>query len=459
MKKILTKWKDYDGDIFLKLHSCFYHQLTVEYLCAPNISLLSKFGPDMIITLTDDVYDVHQRLKETHQIFNRAEAGADTSVGEVLELFRILDWRSNETMIARYIASELSGLHEGKAIPHFIFAVKHYLQTLFDLVYRPELPKVYISHPISEIRRLKREGEDSRADQMISSIEELEKFSSGTMVGFLPTTTDELRIDYDLDEKKEQIFKPSLTERWAAKHYAESENRLHIPPIESENDQVKLWRDEGDSSDETKTLLRELADRIGKQITTRDYKLVEQSDCLLVFRPCFNGNPSQGVLNEIEYHAKLVERYRRLSKPCFVYNPIEDQKDLFIRYLESTIDESINTRRLEFDGKFSFDDNQRSRLKGYLDPVNLDRVRGLVREYCRDKGVRSVARFKAMSPDPAALTQDLYVEIVKNANEKWLTTLGMYRNQFTYILQKDGVSVEELINTALDRFASDLNRG
>jgi len=62
--------------------------------------------------------------------------------------------------------------------------------------------KFYISHPISEVRRLQKNGEEEKANQIIEVIHRLESKSSSEFVSFLPTTIDELRIQQEEKDKK-----------------------------------------------------------------------------------------------------------------------------------------------------------------------------------------------------------------------------------------------------------------
>jgi adenylate kinase len=63
--------EDLEGrPIILSFHACFYHQSTVEYLCFVRETLVEKFKPDVFVTLIDDVYDVHSRLREPKQMFS-----------------------------------------------------------------------------------------------------------------------------------------------------------------------------------------------------------------------------------------------------------------------------------------------------------------------------------------------------------------------------------------------------
>lgn len=110
-------------DVWFLMHLCFYHQETREYVSLIDFELLQNFKPDFVITLIDDIYDIHDRLREPGQIFHPISGGGSEIIPAILDLFRVVDWRSKETMLARLLADNLG-------CPHFLLAVKHPLQTL-----------------------------------------------------------------------------------------------------------------------------------------------------------------------------------------------------------------------------------------------------------------------------------------------------------------------------------------
>lgn len=214
--------KNKNKDIFINLHACFYHHYTVEYLSLAKAALIRKFQPDIFITLIDDIYDIHDRLRESNQIFHPSYGGATDPVGAILELMRILDWRAKEIMMTRHFANELD-------VPHYVFAVKHSYDALYKLIFE-DIPKFYISHPISEVRRLQKSGEGQEANQIINAIHRLEIKSSSEFVSFLPTTIDELRIQQEEKDKK-TVYTNKLMLRWDSGKYQNPINLLLYPHL------------------------------------------------------------------------------------------------------------------------------------------------------------------------------------------------------------------------------------
>ena len=126
--KTIEDEENKNKDIFINLHACFYHHYTVEYLSLAKAELVKRFQPDFFITLIDDIYDIHDRLRERDQIFHPSYGGATEPVGAILELIRILDWRAKEIMMTRHFANELG-------VSHYVFAVKHSYDTLYELIF------------------------------------------------------------------------------------------------------------------------------------------------------------------------------------------------------------------------------------------------------------------------------------------------------------------------------------
>ena len=330
IKFILARVKNAKRDIFLDFHACFYHHATVEYLSFGRESIIKSFKPDLLITLIDDIYDIHDRLREDGQIFSPAHGGAKTPVEAIFELLRILDWRANEIIMSRHFAMELD-------IPHYIFAVKHSYETLYNLIFANKRT-FYISHPISEVRRLQKKEQNTEAAAIMKEINAFQFKMTSEFTSFLPTTIDEMRITF---KREGQNIIPYLSERWDKEKYSSPKGLLFIKPPASGR-QDPLW-----NSSFSKELIKEieqiekvLSNHIKQQISTRDYKLVEQCKSLAVYRPCFNGHTSGGVLKEIKYYKKCE------GQNCFIYLPIKDQNDLKVRILEDRITESIKEKEL-----------------------------------------------------------------------------------------------------------------
>lgn len=306
--------KYHTNDIFVVLHACYYTHRTEEFISCVAEDLLKELDPDFFITFIDDIYDIHSALREDGKIFSPLMGGAtlDNPFKAISELYRILSWRAFEVTMARHLAYSL-----GDKL-HYIFAVKHDYNTLHKLIYYPDIPKFYISHPIHEVKRLEDKKEYGRANEIKQQIELFEEGMSSRFICFRPTTIDELRIM----EQKKDFYVPKLRKRWAEEKYKKPEGLLYFSPSEKN---VPPW----DSPVKEKTkktlspLLRNLIRVINAQISSRDLKLVEQSNHVAAWRPCFNGNASRGVVEEIKY-LKDLRDFEQKDRHFFVYSPSED---------------------------------------------------------------------------------------------------------------------------------------
>lgn len=308
--------------IFINLHCCYFHNKTQEYIALMNIESVRKLNPKLIVTLIDDVYEIYYRLTKIGGIYH----GSNTTKTEmILRHLRLLDWRSKETMMSRFLAKQLN-------CKNYLLAVKHSYQTLYNLVIENKTT-MYLSHPISEVRRLEKAGRKQDADLIMNEISHISTELSFHFTTFLPTTIDEFRISSNIikeggAEKRE--FHPHLTPRWEADKYLSQNEILYINSNFS--DVNELWQATiPEKTDyEINQLLAALADVITDQVTTRDYTLVEQSDLIVLYRPIFNGNASRGVQEEFHYYTAL-QKDRENPSVCFIYCPQEDIDQYYIK--------------------------------------------------------------------------------------------------------------------------------
>lgn len=437
-----------DKDFFLNFHACFYHHDTIEYLSFARESLIKEFNPSVFVTLIDDIYDVHKRLSAPSQIFHPTYGGASDPIGTILELFRILDWRSKEILMTRHLAAQLE-------VPHYVFAVKHPFSTLYQLIYE-EKPKFYVSHPITEVRRLQRQGQNEKADDTIDEVRRFQDKISSDFTCFLPTAIDELRIDYKEKEDGTKAYMPRLTPRWDENKYKKPINLIFtVPPAEKEKD--PLWTAKGAQAQKLAPLLNILSVHIDAQVSTRDHKLVEQSDNLAVYRPCFNGNPSRGVLEEIRYHLKGGRQN------CFIYLPKKDQNTLRASMLEAIIQEQIKKRTIERksrsksprsgeSGTFSLNTSDREKLAST--PSTLERLMPLLNDIIDNHLLRINVSRAVLSGDTSQqairLKQKLLYEFISDCE----SAIQEYKSAATAFWEEDDVTPELFV----DKIINHLNK-
>lgn len=337
LREKVDEKKSENNPLFICLHACYFHNKTQEYISLIKLDLLKQIKPDLIITFIDDVYDIHERLSRLGGIYNENKNPNGTEM--ILRYLRLLDWRSKETMMTRFLAKQLE-------IKNYLFAAKHPYETLSNLIFGNK-KAVYFSHPISEVRRLETRKEFDKASTIKKQIFQLSNYLNAGFSAFLPTTIDELRILNNIGvvpnaQGKDKIirnFYPSLTERWEQEKYRQPENIFYSET--GFNDSNSLWKkdfniDASNIDEVINQLLAALVDFIIDQVSTRDYTLVEQSDVLVIYRPLFNGNTSGGVLEEFDYFNHFQDD---LENPvaCFIFCPQKDINAFYVKELNNRI--------------------------------------------------------------------------------------------------------------------------
>lgn len=319
--------------IFINLHSCYYHNRTQEYLSLINIAKLAKLEPSIVVTFIDDIYEIHHRLTLAGGIYHDESNATHTQM--ILRLLRLLDWRAKETMLSRFIANNLE-------IRNYVFAVKHSFDTFSNLLYEG-CKKVYLSHPITEVRRLEKRCMTEDANKIMQEITDISDRLSSNFTTFLPTTIDEFRIQNK--PSRDGISKDYyavLGKRWEAELYEKPKELLYVNS--GFKDVNALWHESEDDitkfDEQINHLLEALSDSISDQVTIRDYTLVEQSDMLVIYRPLFNGNASGGVREEFKYYKRLIKDTAK-DILCFIYCPEKDIHKYYIRQFELKLQSEI----------------------------------------------------------------------------------------------------------------------
>jgi hypothetical protein len=338
-KKITDKLEINEKEvILLNVTACYYHPYTQEFFSLVNIDDLKRLNPDKIITFIDDIYEIQHRLRIK-------ETGIDhqqtlTPMDVIFKLMRYLDWRSKEIMMSRFLANQLPTCER-----NYIFAVKHPFQSFSNLLFE-NMKKVYLSHPITEIRNLEVSGKKDKVINFKKDLNTLSSHLTENTIAFLPTTIDEYRIKKNLSSNSSEHFQPILLNRWDKELYTDPSSLLYIN--DEFNDANELWRggieNENEIPQDLDSLLTILHSFIGLQVTTRDLSLVEQSDYLVIYRPFFNGKLSTGVSRELKYFLSL----KALNKPdmeCFVYSPQSDLDAFFVREFRERLNNEIKTSK------------------------------------------------------------------------------------------------------------------
>jgi uncharacterized protein (UPF0335 family) len=431
-----------DRHIFLNLHACYFHNKTQEYLSLVDLkNLKEKINPKFVITLIDDIYDIHQRLNDLGGIYHDYQTVSKTEM--ILRHLRLLDWRSKETMMSRYIAKQLE-------IENYVFAVKHSYKTLFNLVFNEENKKAYLSHPITEVRRLEKE-KNPLADEIKKEIDILNESASQTFTTFSPTTIDEYRIlnEIKFDEQKKinkKVYYSVLTKRWDQEKYIKEGAFLYWPSGFSGKNQ--LWEEDKSNitriDDEINQLLATLSDLISDQVTTRDYTIVEQSDIIIIYRPFFNGNASGGVQEEFRY-------FKTLGKDLvFIYCPVEDVHKFYTRQLNYQTKHHINeTKNLKIADSEEFKEFGYNIWENTNDKIST--IDGLL-EFLEQLFHENNINFNVM-PRKAPLEKDNLMEFKTKFAEELLSSFSLvneYKNNNDSRFTGEISSIQQWISNIYD---------
>jgi len=281
--QILSKLKDEDPKhAFLSIHHIFYRYSS--FFSPVEWDLIKEFQPDIFITLIDDLYSIWKRIK------SRNEESPSESHFCLRELS---SWRSAEILMTDLLAKSLSS--SKKIIRNYVVAVKHPAQMLHGLIFKPEKLIVYTAFPITSTRKVPEKVDEINSFRMKLH----EKF-----IVFDPITIDEdiLRILLEKQPpKRKETLLVGEKDRWPIPHGWSLCKDVDYPIELEANDALEVVQDLKD------------------HIMLRDYRLIEQADCLAGYRPYYERQRSLGVFAEMTY-ARDVAYKRRF----FVHFPDKD---------------------------------------------------------------------------------------------------------------------------------------
>lgn len=239
---------DSSEDLVISTHVCF--RWKKHLIPAFNLHYLNRIDPDVYVTIVDNVHAIKSRLERT-QWRGR------------LKLKDILVWRDEETFITEILAAY-------RQKPFYILARREPPSLLLDILYRVEKKKAqgdeptikaYLSYPITHVLS---EPEHFKMKDKVK-----EALRKAGVIVFDPITIDEAAL-VGLAENAQQ-------------------SGADFFEVEADNHPLRL---------EVQEVLDARGD-IVDQIVARDYKLIDQSDIIVVFYPTTAVSP--GVLNEIHY--------------------------------------------------------------------------------------------------------------------------------------------------------------
>ena len=169
--------------------------------------------------------------------------------------------------------------------PNYVVAVKHPVDTVFRLIFKPQSLFIYASFPISSTRNIKRQRQE---------IDDFRNRLHKEHTVFDPLTIDEKIISFSLDKHGKKKGKLEKTDRWPIPtgFSMVGDDDIRFP--------ISLKTSE----------IREVLADIDENVKFRDYRLVSQSDSLVAYRPYYGKQVHEGVKSEIDFAVNLMkERY------------------------------------------------------------------------------------------------------------------------------------------------------
>jgi len=282
---------------FLQMHSVYYRKGWYFNLIDPD--LIREFHPDLFISLIDDSFNMWKRVVVRDQ--NRHDMS-------YLRLRDIYVWRSVEVMMTDLLAREMVSRKTGEGAvirperpSSYIVAVKHPVGMLHNLLFESETRlTVYFSVPITNIRNEK--GNVTEVNDAIARLGE--KFTL-----FSPLAIDErILLNFLARDGRESsgTLCVQAGDRWPL---VPGETYLQADVL-PEDYPIVLDRAE----------VAEIATEIDQQIRRRDYRLIDDCDCVIVYRPNWGGRLSRGVTAEVLY----ASQHSGKVIPIHAFSPVSD---------------------------------------------------------------------------------------------------------------------------------------
>jgi len=265
-KDIITDSRD-QKNVVVNTHATFRwrHGLFSAF----DFDQVRAFAPDILVCLVDNIEVVHHRLHEEHDI--------DATLKDCMV------WREEEILATELLSQAILGSSNGFYI---VSRGRHVdtRQTLFRLVCRPDMKKVYPSFPMSHVVDL---------PDTLAEIDHFRAELAKHFVTFDPGDVDEkLLLDRAVAKAKD-----GKTDEWlevAAHNFGGSKSRAGAP---------------------IRVRVREVLDIAGDidgQIYMRAFKLIDQADMIVSLIPELPGGTpglSSGVERELQHafeHTKEV---------------------------------------------------------------------------------------------------------------------------------------------------------
>lgn len=386
--RIIDKHRKYQSALVhvVSMHLTWHHPETREFYSPVNVPSLAddRHPVRHIIILIDDIYDMYSRLTKEFNLYDikarevlrdgfaklsgdKEEAsytGNEEDIEEHEEkkerkrieqeygvqcveyaLGELMAWRRAEMIQAENVARSLG-------CDLTILGSKHSYRALEALISSTRVPRIYLSHRITELRKanIASINEDRPLGRWypvakeVNSLHDLLAKKGQVLIN--PTAIDELRFANLTDADKRS---PRLAPRWPLP--GNVEDLMWSLPDSVDSEHFKLLCGNLDLyNDIASNVARSLSNRIYHEVSFRDHAIVENTPNLCVYRPFFcvdiedaptKSTWSGGVGPEIDHWLKEA------TPPTTV---LDEGVDPAQEILELALDDSDKTdhRRLAF---------------------------------------------------------------------------------------------------------------
>lgn len=249
-KEIINSINTSDKDVvhLVNSHACLRPSSFLVPGFDPHYLFELKDRMRMFVTIIDDVHAVKQRMK-AHRFWRKRK----------MNNLEIAIWRDEEILLTDMIADAY-----GKK-SHYVVACAEPPETLFNLIWHPEMKKAYLSFPVTAIQK-----QESAFKEISSFRDRIRRY----LVVFDPMSIK----DYDLTYKKFEMQK--------------------------------------------------IRKELGEQTVDRDFRFIDQSNMIIAYFPKVTKNgreitPTSSGSEEEMRHAK------RTGKDRYLYHPEKDFSPFF----------------------------------------------------------------------------------------------------------------------------------
>ncbi len=298
-------------NLIVGLHATITRRL---YGCRSPIfvPLVMEYRPDVVVTLVDDVYLMWHRTETRARSLDYR--GRPT-------LQDLLEARRSETFMGDLLAS-----HCRPPARHYLVSIRHPARMLNRLLYHGQAYRIYLGFPISTPRHLLDTGDSRGEDDVNGFLGRMYDFEAqhDNVCLFCPLGIDELPLvkcfERSQVSKGQALVFSIKTMRWDSKQFL-GDTQL-LMDLSTVPDEVVI----------PATQVAEARGLIRADVAFRDYRLVRQSDHLIVFNPFYREDfekaPSladdicRGVRNEI---AMALQK----PKPVWIYQDSKHDPNRF----------------------------------------------------------------------------------------------------------------------------------